>query len=202
VKCRAFFTFSVLLATFASSRAEAHVPDPVELITKIPEHRLTLGPEVSVGFLHYKGITSSGATIGARLDVPWRDHFGLYLGAGIGIGALFMKEERVKAAASLKVHGGVSMIFDRWPGGFDFGMYWVGENLSGGASPQGSAFGLEIAGYYPFMDGRGRITFALLPGLGTGRELDVSTEGNIITVGFREFLLPAMGAQFGISYRF
>lgn len=190
------------LLSLVPSRAEAHVPTPVELVTKIPEHRLTLGPEVSVGFLHYGGQTSSGVMLGARLDIPWREHFELYAGAGIGVGALLLRDAPAKAIASLRVHGGISMIFDHWPGGFDFGLYWLGEDLSGGASPQGSAFGLEIAGYYPFMDGRGRITFALLPGLGTGSELEVTQEGNTITIGLRKFLLPALGAEFGILYRF
>lgn len=190
------------LWSLVPSRAEAHVPTPVELVTKIPEHRLTLGPELSAGFLYYGGKTTSGVTLGVRLDIPWRDHFELYAGAGIGVGALLLHEEPVKAVASLRVHGGVSMIFDHWPGGFDFGLYWLGDDLSGAASPQGSAFGLEIAGYYPFMDGRGRVTFALLPGLGTGKELQVTQDGNTITIGFREFLLPAVGAEFGVLYRF
>lgn len=202
VKCRAFFAFAVLLSTFVSSRAEAHVPTPPELVTKISERRLTLGPEVSVGFLYYWGRTTAGMTVGARLDVPWREHFELYVGGGIGVGALLVKEERARAAASVRVHGGISMIFDRWPGGFDFGVFWIGEDLSGGGRASGSAFGAEIAGYYPFLDGRGRVTFALLPGIGVGKELEVTTEGNTITIGLREFLLPAVGTEFGVMYRF
>ena len=165
---------------------------------------MTLGPELSVGFLHYKEKTTAGSIIGVRMNIPWREHVELYLGAGLGTGALLHSRDVRKRSAilSVKVHGGVSMIFDKWPGGFDFGMYWVGEDLSGGASPQGSAFGLELGGYYPFADGRGRVSFTLLPGVGTGRELDVSQDGNTLSIGFREFLLPAMGAEVGISYRF
>ena len=108
---RFLLSLVLCLLLLIPSRAQAHVPTPLELTTEIPAHRLTLGPELSVGFIHYGGKTTSGATLGVRLDFPWRENFELYAGAGIGIGALLLNEEPVKAVASVREHAGMCMTF-------------------------------------------------------------------------------------------